>query len=211
VEIISSKTALTVGKGIFSSLKSAYQARQTKRVESFFHCVELRYDYMNESERIELNEKLNSDEGESILASYVDAITQTSCDRVRMAVAMLYCNDPDFLFTTAEQRLFINSVVGITDRLVDFFLMASTIKAIPGNYPYSRHLISKEQLPYLSIENLDGEEIYSYINELIRRGLLLPEPATGVLGSDNSWAVGFGTSARTQRFASLLRKAGQLL
>ncbi|MCY9844444.1 hypothetical protein [Vibrio caribbeanicus] len=210
-DIVTSKTALTMGKSIFTTLQGAYQARQKERVESFFRCIELRYEFMTEAERLELNKTIDSEEGKHILASYIDAITQTSCDRVRMAVAVLYCQDSDFSFTQTEQRAFISGVAGITDNLVDFLLVAAKQEKTAGHYPYSRHIIQKCQINQLEIENLDGETVYACINDLVRRGLLLPEPAVGIFADENNWFIGYGTSQRIQKMVLLLKKAGELL
>lgn len=210
-DIVSSKTAMAVGSTVFNTLKDAYQFRQNQRVDSFFKCVELRYEYMTHEQQQELNKTISSESGQDILASYVDAITQTSCERVRMAVALLYCQDSDFDFTQADQRAFVSGVGGITGHLVDFLLLAVRQECIPGHYPYSRHIIQQAQLGNLSIEGLDGETIYVYINDLVRRGLLLPEPAVGILGDEGNWFIGFGTSEKVQKFARLLAKSGELL
>jgi hypothetical protein len=211
VDLISSKTALTVGSSIFNTLKGAYQSRQLKRVESFFKCVESRYEFMSEAERLKLNETLDSEDGKNILASYVDAITQTSCDRIRMAVALLYCQDSDFSFNEADQRTFISGVVGISDHLVDFFLEAVKQVPVPGNYPYSRHIFQQCALSDIGVDNLDGEIVYAYTNDLVRRGLLLPEPAVGVLGEKDNWFIGYGTSQKIQKIARLIDKSNELL
>ena len=211
--VATTKTALTVGNAVFNSLKTAYQARQEERVESFFRCIELRYEVMQESERAELEKVLNSDDGKKILASYVDAITQTSSDRVRMAVALLYCQDTDFQFSEHEQVQFINGVAGITDHMIDFYLMAVSQEEIKGNLPYEKRIIREIELDKLPMENLDGEIVYSYVNELIRRGLLLPEPEDGSMEMYHSenWSISFGTSKRIIKMSRLISKADMLL
>ncbi|HHF3121838.1 TPA: hypothetical protein ACVO1K_004451 [Vibrio diabolicus] len=211
LDIVSSKTAMAVGSTVFNTLKDAYQFRQKQRVDSFFKCVELRYEHMTVEQQVELNKNINSEDGRNILAGYVDAITQTSCERVRMAVALLYCQDSDFAFTVAEQRAFISGVGGITDHLVDFLLCAVRHEVSPGHYPYNRHIIRQAQVDGLGLDDLDGETIYAYVNDLVRRGLLLPEPAVGVLASKDSWFIGYGTSEKIQKFAQLLEKSGELL
>lgn len=210
-DIISSKTALTIGTKAFDAIKDAYQSRQQERVSSFFKCVETRYEYMDEEQRAKLNESINSTEGQEVLAQYADAITQTSSDRVRMAIALLYCKDCDFNFSEFDQRIFINGVIGITDHVIDFFIESIKRPQIAGNYPYERHSIEQSSLPEFKVENVDAEIVYSYINELIRRRLLLPDPVAGLLGDDNGWFITFGSSKKTKEMARLLEKSGELL
>ncbi|WP_147232352.1 hypothetical protein [Psychromonas sp. B3M02] len=210
-EIISSKTMLTVGTKAFDVIKNAYQSRKQERVSSFFKCVETRYEYMDEEQRAKLNESINSIEGQEVLAQYADAITQTSSDRVRMAIALLYCNDCDFNFSEFDQRIFINGVTGITDHIIDFFIESIKRPKISGNYPYERHSIEQSSLPDFNVENVDAELVYSYINELIRRRLLLPDPAVGLLGDNKGWFITYGSSDKTNRMARLLEKAGEVM
>ncbi len=210
---ITAKTALTVGKGAYDVLQNAYQARQKKRVEKFFRCVELRYEVMNKEDQSKLNTTINSEEGKEILASYVDAITQTSSDRVRMAVAMLYCQDKDFSLTEAEQRVFISGVAGITDHLVDFFLEVAKLSPSINElitYPYDRHEFKQQSLNKLKLEGIDGEVAYRYFNDLISRGLLLPDPQISSVAG-KYWVIYYGTSQRVQTIARLLEKTDELL
>ncbi|WP_075498372.1 hypothetical protein [Moritella viscosa] len=210
-ELISSKTALTAGKTVFNVLKSAYQTRQQERVNSFFRCVDTRYAHMTEDEQLKLNQTINSEDGRNVLANYVDAITQTSSDRVRMAIALLYCNDADLSFSDIDQRVFINGVIGITDHMVDFYLVAINQKIISGNYPYNRHVIHQYDLPSFPMNDIDGEVVYAYTNDLVRRRLLLPDPAVGILADESGWFVGFGSSRKSKQMALLLNKANEYL
>jgi hypothetical protein len=210
-DIITSKIALTVSKKIFSVLKNAYQSRQQERVDSFFKCVETRYEYMELDEKDELNKSINSIEGQDILAGYVDAITQTSSDRVRMAIALLYCKDGDFKFSESEQRIFINGVIGITDHMVDFFIESTKQLELSGNYPYARHEIHQMSLPEFGVPDVDAEAVYAYVHDLIRRRLLLPDPDISSFADSKGWFVTFGTSEKSKKMARLLEKSGELL
>ncbi|OCH23955.1 hypothetical protein [Aliivibrio sp. 1S128] len=209
-DLVSSKTVLSVGSSVYKKLCTAYQTRQKERVESFFECVETRYESMSEEERIELNKSIDSSDGQELLANYVDAITQTSSKRVRMAIALLYCKDADFSFSAMEQQIFINGVVGITDHMIDFLVAAIEQPVIKDNGPYPRHFIDKASLLTFPVKDIDAEGVYSYTHDLIRRRLLLPDHVVGMLGDDDGWFLTYGTSAMSVKMVRLLLKAGEL-
>jgi hypothetical protein len=208
-EVISTKAVLTVGKAAFDVIRNAYKTRQHERVDSFFKHIEMRYEFMTADQRVKISESIQSPEGQEILAQFADAITQTSSERVRMAIALLYCNDPDFQFSEFDTRIFINGVTGITDHVLDFFIESINRPILNGGSPYNRHSISENSLP--NINNIDVEIVYSYINELIGRRLLLPDPITNVFGDINGWSVTYGSSSKSSRMVSLLVKAETLI
>lgn len=212
-EIVTTKTVMASAKVTVNLLKETYKTRQNARVESFFQCVELRYEFMTDEDKANFDKLVYSDIGTEILASYADAITQTSSDRVRMAVALLYCKDSDFHFSIPEELAFISGTLGITDHMIDFYLVAVSQDKTTSNYPYETSTISAKKLDELSIPDMDGEIACLYVNELIRRGLLLPEPKADstVLFQNDSWGVSFGTSKRIIKMSRLLLKASELI
>ena len=92
------KNGKVVIKQASSLMQEAYCLRQQARIENFWRCVDLRYDYMDIEEQVQFNEYLNSSIGQEILGRFVDAILTTSSKRVQMANALLYCKDPEFEF-----------------------------------------------------------------------------------------------------------------
>ncbi len=212
-------TIATVGKTAVGIAKTAnflaesYQKRQKKRVEMFFKCIELRYSDADPEEIKKLNEYIESDVGQELLASFADSITQTSCPRVHMSLAMLMCDDPDFKFSENERYTFVCAMVGATDELIDFFLDVSNLSRDTSNPLYPRGCISSANCEKFKKNRWDEEAIFVYVNDLIRLRLLLPDPSTTatIHGSNNDWALWFGITDRTIRMANLIRKAEELL
>ncbi|WP_019276755.1 hypothetical protein [Vibrio coralliilyticus] len=206
------KTVVAI-KNTASFLAESYQKRQKKRVQLFFECIELRYADADPELIAQLNAHLESEEGQELLASFADSITQTSCARVHMALAMLMCNDPEHQFNDSERYTFVCAMIGATDELIDFFLDAAALEKTSEGYLYPRACISSGNCEKFKRNRWDDEAIFVYVNDLIRLRLLLPDPLTAptIHGSNNDWALWFGITDRTMKMANLLRKAGELL
>ncbi|MPS41710.1 hypothetical protein D8S93_24440 [Vibrio sp. VGrn 2] len=126
-----------------------------------------------------------------------------------MAIALIYCNDPDFQLNQQQIKRFVSACTGMNDELLDFFLFAVAIKPMRISSPYNICSITEGQTPY-SYE-LDGELVYLYTNELISRGLLLPDTLSMIPGNNDSWSVRYGVSPYSVMVERLFNKAHELL
>lgn len=203
----------SLAKSTYSLLQKAYQARQEHRLKEFLHCIDLRYETMTTEDQEKLNERINSAEGEALLAEYADTITKTSSSRARMAIALLYCEDPELSFDKSEKITFISAMNGMNDDLMDFFLMAMKLDVKKEGLPYPRSGIHHQNADIFFENEWDEEAIFVYINDLIRTRLLLPDPRTfsAVAGDGQGWAVWFGVTERSRKFSALISKAEALL
>ena len=200
---------------IYRKLAAAYNLRQQKSVEEFIKFIDLRYSSLTPKNQKILNDYIKSAEGQNSLANYAESITRISCSRARMAVAMLYCKDSDFIITAAEEKTLLNALVGMDDDLLDFFLLAVHLPEGSNNneYPYSRVLINEQKLHQFDvIRKWEAEDVFVYIHELIRIRLLLPDPeAGGGFSSAGAWHICYGVSNRSKKMASLINKADTLI
>ncbi|MGI9950648.1 hypothetical protein [Vibrio hyugaensis] len=208
---ISVKSVLVTGKGIYDVLCCSYQSRQRKRVETFMKYVELRYSHMTPDDQKVLNQYINSDIGQDILAEFADSITQTSSKTVQMALALLYCKDTEHDFSDSERKVFVSAMIGMTDDLTNFFLEVTRLKVQPS-VPYKRAGIHSDNVEHFLQHGWDEEAVFVYINDLIRTHLLLPDPVTSFGYHDpDKWGLWFGVTARTLKMAGLLSKAKALV
>jgi len=208
---VTTKSVLSVGKGVYDFLSHSYQSRQRKRVETFLKCVDLRYSSMSLEDRKTLDEYIHSDIGQDILAEFADSITQTSSETVQMALALLYCNDTEHDFSDAETKTFVAAMIGMTDDLIDFFLEVSTLDQQAAT-PYNRAGIHSNNVERFSQRGWNEETIYVYTNDLIRSHFLLPDPVTSFGYHDpDKWGLWFGITDRTLKVARLISKAKMLI
>ncbi|MEH0741182.1 hypothetical protein H4F05_06605 [Vibrio cholerae] len=209
MEISQISGAVKGASTLYESLSKSYKRIRVRRVEKFFECVDLRMEHATQEDVNELIQTINSPEGEEVLASFADSITTTSCERVLMALAMLYCKDLDFAFNESELYTFISAMEGMDNDLLDFFLLVSDIPSTSANYAYPRSAISKQDYIGYFGARWDEEAVFVYINDLQRLRLILPDPCTTytIPGNSDSWTLWFGITARTLKMARLIKKA----
>lgn len=135
---ITSIKAIRLGKKTYELLEGVYRNRQERRIREFLEYIDLRYESMTPEEQEKLNQHINSEFGQDILADYIDSILKTSSKRARMAVALLFCRDIDFNFNETEIRTFVSAMNGMTDDLLDFFLEVSILETKKEDFPYPR-------------------------------------------------------------------------
>ena len=210
---------ITVGQAVklagktYDIMVEAYQNRQKKRVDKFFRFVELSYANLKIGDAEQLNEYVKSEEGQDILASFADTITQTSCERAQMALALLYCKDKDFSFDKNETYTFTTAMIGMNDDLLDFFLEVCQLERERGKYVYPRAGIHSDNSKIFIDKGWSEEVIFVYLNDLTRLRLILPDPLTyaTLMGENDGWANWFGLTDRSLRISALIRKADHLL
>jgi hypothetical protein len=200
-------------KGTFDTLVNARRICQESRVEEFLKFVDLRYDAMSVESNKDLNVEVESEIGLDILARFSDAITKTSSKTVRMAVALIYCEDSDFNFDPLTKRIFISAMKEMDDELVEFLLLACDLEKISAGFSYSKVFINSRNNQVFHDKGWDEELMFVFVNDLIRLRLLLPEPQTEdtFLSSGSGLSVAFGVSDKILKMASVLRKAKFLL
>lgn len=201
--------AKAVTKAAANVLKNAFNYRQTQRVKTFLNAIDLRYEQLEPVEVIELEKHINSEEGQEILASFADSITSTDSKVAHMAIALLYCGDKEIALEKLDIKIFVSAMERIDDDLIDFFLSCMELKTISlPHAPYSKKAISEKNFLESGFDRWGEEWVFAFGHDLINRRLFLPDPVKGgsSFGSA-SWSIGFGVTDKSEKFASLLRKA----
>jgi hypothetical protein len=212
---LSAQTAYTMSKiayKTFTHLQNARIKRQKKRLAEFAQYFETRYEVMTNQDKQKLNQFIESEEGESLLADYTDSILKVSSSRVMMAMALLFCDGTDF--TDVEKSTFIIASKDLSDDLINFYILAhKKEKYEHNNLPYAKCSFSNDNCHIFLINGWDQETISLYIEQLIRLKFLLPDPLpiTGFTTKSNIWSLNFGISNKTQRVVNLLVKSEALL
>ncbi|MDN3697455.1 hypothetical protein QWY97_08800 [Vibrio cortegadensis] len=197
-----------VGKGavsVYGCLKDAYNKSRKRKIDNFMKYVDARYEVMTPQERDKLIHCLDSSEGQDLLSDYVNNALNTSSDIVVMSYALLYCNDPDFNFSTQDKRSMVSSLQGISDDLVLLFIELAKLEPTHEYEAFKRILITHQ----IGDEIKNGGNLYVDIPELIRRGLLLPDPKPATFSS-SEWNIAFGISPVALQCVKLLEKSSEL-
>lgn len=191
-------------------INAAFKKGTVSRADRFLSSVELRYDYMSEKERTTFKKYIESKEGQQITTDFANAVHHTPSIIVNAALALLYCNDPEYSFTPDEVQRFVAAVEGLTDKKVDFLIELLKLKPIDQPSIFPNYAIN--QINYSSFHaTVSLDEVFIYISDFQARGLLLNDTNirtgmtfdSGITSVDN-WYVKFGISDTCRKFISLL-------
>ncbi|WP_261881469.1 hypothetical protein [Vibrio coralliirubri] len=214
MEIIAKKCTSIVLRSIFNSLSEARQLYMEHRVNEFISTIEDQVEYLDAERQAEINIFLGKKDSQKFLSDYAAAITNTSSDIVIRALALLFVSDKQFDFDQRLKSRFITCFDGVDDLKVDLFLRLSKLTESSRLTIYPLYAID-----WLNFEDLDLgidiDELFSYVDDFIRRGILLRDPTTESGAEmyqpmDHHWSLSFGISTTLQRYAVLLEKAKYL-
>ena len=196
-------------RSTYNLLSGAYRSLREHRVKVFLDKVDLCYERMTPEKKAELNDYVHSPEGQRIMGEYAEAILHSPSNTAKMAMAMLYCKDPDFDFTDGQIKVFVKAMVEMTDDLIEFFLLAIS-QRYNDREPYPTSVIYKVNYQPFREKGWDEALIIVYGQELIKRNLLLPNHSSPTMSDGagrHGWGFVFGANAQSKKMAALLRKA----
>ncbi|MCY9877305.1 hypothetical protein OTK59_12130 [Vibrio natriegens] len=209
-----SDSNLALASEVIELIQSALEAGQNYRANEFLRTVETRYELMTSIEKDKFKECINSPSGQKVVADFAVAIATTPSSIVNAALALLYAQDPDFLFGSHEVERFVSAVSGLTDRKVGFLLKLNRIEKLDIKTLYPSYVINRDN--FGSLDNvIDIDELFIYVSDMQSRGLLLMETnqqksfGFGRANEDIDWSVKYSVSDTQGRFISLLRKANE--
>lgn len=210
LSIKTASTTLKVAGKTYTLLMNAHQKRQKRRLEEFSQYFETNYERMTQEDKQKINQFIESNEGEELLADYAESILKVSSSRVIMAMALLFFNEKEF--ANKEKINFIKAAKNLNDELVDFYLITHNQEKLNDDtMPYIRCGFSAKDCVTHSKKGWNEETIAIYIDELIKLRLLLLDPQTQAVYGDGSWSIHYGISNKTQKIVNLLMKAEALL
>lgn len=195
-------------------ISEQYQSRLKKRVDSFLECIDLSYDRITGKNFNKFEKYINSEEGKEILASFVEAVCKTSCRRAHMALAMIYCKDPDISLDYIATKILIKALDSIDDETIDFFIKSiDDAEYAAKNIETSRCVIHENNFRKFNLHDWGQAGVNVFINELINKRLLVPDPTPNAMGSTEhgTWSVCYGVSPMSLKFKKVFVKAQELI
>ncbi|EGR1020505.1 hypothetical protein RUK27_003270 [Vibrio cholerae] len=201
-------------KKVFHALGEARLLFMEHRVNEFLRTVDDQIEELSLDEVEKINAFLSNEQSKKVLSDYAEAITNTSSDIAIRALALLFIDDRQFNFNKHLKSRFITCINGVDDLKINLFLELSTLKESQRKTIYSMYHIDHLNFDSLNL-GVDIDELFSYVEDFTRRGLLLRDPsqvsdAEMYEPNEQEWSVSFGISSTLQRFAALLRKAKYL-
>lgn len=187
----------------------ALAENKAQKLIRFLECVTLATERMTEKEYNEFIGKVESPQGRKLLFKYIEEATSVDSRIGHMALALLFCKDPDFIFDELYERLVLTALKNLDDNIINFFIAAhnKVHKSTLAELPYDRVVIDdKSQLLKLGWSH---EDIALLVNHLINLSLLLPDPCFSIpyFQKDIYWSVEYAISGNTKEISRLFQKA----
>ena len=190
------------------------QNSREQRSQQFIKCLDLRYEVLGADKMQELLSFMESPEGRDILEQATEAVTSSVSKLIPMVMALILLNDPDYDLSPESKVNIINGISGASDSLIEFYIELMELPVGKKVDPYDQYIFG-------SYHGLQGvfikytpENIFSFVQQLINRALLLPNPQveSGMLlqGDGKGWIVKFGISSDQRKTMGLFAKAKAL-
>jgi hypothetical protein len=197
---------------------AAYQFVRRQRVKWFLRSLKNATDELSPKKKEAFDRMINSTAGAEVLADYTDKVVRTSSKTASAALAILYADVDDKLYSPEFKLSAAIALEGISEEAIDSFLLLSDVKIfVPSeNQPEAPYpvVIANDKLISDLNESLqiliDKETRVALIQDLINRGLFLPDYGGARLG-DGGVGITFGIGEISKRFLILLSKARSFL
>lgn len=197
------------------SCSKAFNFFKRIRMKRFLKTLNNEVEKWPEKERKHFNNYIESKVGQTLLADYIDTTLLTSSKIAQAALALLYSDITNVVYSMRFKMLACQALRGCTDHLVEVFLLLISLDF--KEYSQSPYIIRSihqgEETQFPELFNLldDPIDIFTSVNDLIRRSILLPDYAGARLGDENHWSCLFGISKDTQKYHKLLSDAKQTM
>lgn len=179
-----------------NKLVKAFRAGQFFRAERFIRGLDAIEKNGTAKDKQKLEEVLESKYGQQVLNEYLDTVLSSSSPTATYTLALFYADIDNQDFSEKTKRLICEGLRGIPEDLVEFFLAVYEHyhgKPTMDKEPYSVHFLRLSQLYSSPLKLSSFQELSIQAHALIRRGIFLPDYASGRLGGgERSVTIGIG-------------------
>jgi hypothetical protein len=170
---------------------------------------------LSKEKRQKFDDLVRSDLGRELLADYADAAIRSRSDTAVAALAILFGDSDNERFDTHFKGAAARALEGVDERMLTAFLvLMANVKELP-RVPDEAYLTVAlrnsvvESNVALKRWSSDGSEWVSAVQDLVSRGLLLPDVQAGMrLGDENqTWCSYFVVGGSSEAYARLLAEA----
>lgn len=191
----------------------AYKFVQQKRIVLFLKAMNETSGGANSKDKEKFSKYINSNLGKELLSEYADTAIRTSSIVAIAALGILYGDMDDSRYPAGFKRLACFALQGSTDHLVEAFVTLVDLPPSSTVGPYPIHSLSQDTLESSQeLERIIGnaEDAFAYVNDMIRRGLFLPDYAPS-RSAGGGWFINFGCTEISHNLRDLVLKAKDIL
>lgn len=192
---------------------AAYKWVRKKRISTFIRSLDISSKEFSDKEQEKFAKYIADDYGQELLAEYSDTVLNTTSNIANSALGILYSDFGNAIYPEDIKQLVCYGLKGSTDHLLTVFILLCNIEPKDTKGPYPVCLLTKEEYEgytALTATLSVPEDSFACVNDLIRRGLLLPDHSTNRYGG-KAWYCNFGITQKTLAIRDLLVKAKKLI
>ncbi len=198
------------------SIAAAYTLVRKKRIIRFLKSIHKESNAWDAGKKKKFEAYIQSDVGTEILSDYADSVLLTNATLAHACLALLYADFEGDQYTQTLKLHIVSALRGCSNQYLRVFVHLLKIDLSPQkDPPYGVRLITDGILtraPQLGAFVGDETELLTVVDDLSRRGLLLPDHAGGRAGATKPhWFYPFGVSRLTVEYLALIGQAETLL
>jgi hypothetical protein len=218
VDLIGEATDLAEFTPYVKAVLGAVSWFRRKRAKAFLRSLKDAADGLPPDKREALDKVMRSKAGAAILSEYAESVIRTSSETAIAAMALLYSDSENEIYSPQFKLAAAISLRGISEREVDVFLALSGVKEFitaknQPELPYPVAIANDglvTNFPGLADVLGPAESRVAIVHDLIGRGLLLPDFASSRYG-DGGVGVTFGIGAWSHTYRELLTRARSVI
>jgi len=201
---------------------------EQRRIYWLFQSMGANNQNPSEKYKEELSKLIETEDGQELLEDFINATLATSSKTAIVAMGILLSELEHGNYDEEFKRLSCKAFQGITEDLVNSFLPLCELKSVgddgmmwiggataakeaePVKSPYDVVQLNAEIIdknPTLKATVKSPEDAFASVNELIRRGMFLPDYISGRISSSNGWELYYGVTHTSLKLKELLLKA----
>ena len=200
---------LGLPEAVVTSIPTVYKAYREQRIFNFLKYTNFTIDRISVNDCNKIRKLISSNEGKILLSKYLEEAISVDSEVARMALAILFSDDPDFIFESHIKNIIFVAIKELDDRAINFYIDSHNKV---HNYkidglPYERVVINSES--ELLSEFWTREDVALLVGHFRKLNLLLPDPCSSspYSGKDSTWLVEYGISDTTKSISRLFQKA----
>lgn len=188
---------------------SAYKLYRKWRISLFLKSIDFASHSLPQKDKAKFEKYISGEVGRELLAEYSDSVLSTSSKIAIAALGILYADVNNDIYTDDFKRIACRSLQGVTDGLMEAFILLCELEFKSETGPYPLCAIDEDELESNTAlkERIEtAEDAFACIGELIRRGMFLPDHIPSRVAG-NKWFINFGVTEISLEIKKLLLKA----
>ena len=113
---------LGLPEAVVTSIPTVYKAYREQRIFNFLKYTNFTIDRISVNDCNKIRKLISSNEGKILLSKYLEEAIAVDSEVARMALAILFSDDPDFIFESHIKNIIFIAIKELDDRAINFYI-----------------------------------------------------------------------------------------